>query len=247
LTDLYKAVPPQEVLHAFGYAISEDVANHFDVEQEHIASKADRLLNELIYLGENLSELSERNIAPEDFSEFIREIYANKGIEGFTIIQKLSQVVPVEMSEQDFLSRCKTLNEIIVRIKPGPLKELLRSFKCPPKDVKSLGSLKLMQGLANILSNLNHGLENAEALTDSADHIDWKAKNQSMAPLFINYDLRLDDAHETIGESIVKLEALGFDSRSIDAGYGLAFDFILDNVIQTIESINSNAKDILSR
>ena len=37
--EVYKAKPPQEILHAFLYAVSEDEAKMHDSQEEHIVSK----------------------------------------------------------------------------------------------------------------------------------------------------------------------------------------------------------------
>ena len=43
------------------------------------------------------------------------------------------------------------------------------------------------------------------------------------------------------------LEKLGFDSKQVDSGYGSAIDYILDGVIDALRTINSHARDVLSR
>jgi len=249
--EVYKANPPQEILHAFSYAISEKEAKMHDFQEEHIVSKTHRLLEEMLCLGDNLSRLSysviPEGIKPKEFMEFDRDEVEASGISTYPILQKLSQVAPREMYEQDFLARCKTLNETLSRIKSGSLRRFLGACQCPDKEIKGLGNLKLLQGVSNILQSLNENLESADALKVYGDTEIWKNQNTIMSPLFINYDLRNADAHEAIGKSMEALEKLGFDSKQVDSGYGSAIDYILDGVINALRTINLYARDVLSR
>lgn len=159
----------------------------------------------------------------------------------------MAQIVPLDMYQQDFLSRCKTLNEIIVRLKVGTLKRVLRILGASKNDVADLQGLKLLQGILNILEHLNEQFEDKSALADSAKMIDWKKSNTTMAPLFVNNDLRNAESHESIEEAIKVLERLGFDTSTVSSGYGKALDFLLDGVIDSIKLINRNITDVLNR
>lgn len=249
--ELYKGVPSKEVVYAHNHAISEIEAKTYDLSYEHIVSKVYRLLEEVITFGENISKLSneicEIIIPSVNFVEFERAVFIDEGINAYPIFRKLAQVAPLDMNEQDFLSRCKTLNEIIGRIKPGSLKKVMISMGCTRKECAQLGGLKLIQGISNILSKRNNDLEDVLSLKNSACEIDWKEASDALAFLFINNDLRNADAHELIGESIEALERLGFDSRTIVDGYGSALDYLLNGVIDAIKLININAQEILNR
>lgn len=249
--ELYRGIPDQEVYHAHQYAVSEEEFIARDRAEEHIVSKVDRLLLQLIELSENLPKLVKATngaIIPSiQFSEFDRGSYHNEGFKDFPIIQRMAQVAPLDMYQQDFLSRCKTLNEIIVRLKVGNLKRVLRTLGASENDVAGLQGLKILQGILNILEQLNEQLEDKSALVDSATIIDWKKVNPIMAPLFVNNDLRNSESHESIKEAIKVLERLGFDTSTVSSGYGKALDFLLDGVIDSIKSINRNIVDLLNR
>lgn len=249
--ELYRGIPDQEVYHAHQYAISEEEFVARDSSEEHIVSKVDRLLLQLIELSENLPKLVEaasgETILPSQFSEFDRESYNDEGFKSFPIIQRMAQVAPLDMYQQDFLSRCKTLNEIIVRLKVGTLRRVLRALGARKDEVANLQGLKVLQAILNILEYLNEQLEDKSALADSAKMIDWKKSNTTMAPLFVNNDLRNAESHESIEEAIKVLERLGFDTSTVSSGYGKALDFLLDGVIDSIKLINRNITDVLNR
>jgi len=251
LYELYRNVPEQEIYHAHQHAVPEIKASELDPEEEHIASKADKLLLELISLGENLSLLIESSgcegIHSSQFLEFSRDEYLSEGFRNFPVFQKLSQVAPINMYEQDFLSRCKTLNEIICKLKVGPLRRVLRSAGSDNKLVSKLQGLKLLQGILNIVECLNDQNDSMSSFNNSTDSCNWEEANTKLAPLFINNDLRNAEAHEAVGKSLNALERLGFDSSSLSSGYGKALDFLLDGVVDAIKSINVGITSLLAR
>ena len=249
--ELYRGIPDQEVYHAHQYAVSEEEFIARDIAEEHIVSKVDRLLLQLIDLSENLSKLVKATngeiMPPTEFSEFERRLYDEEGFRNFPIIQRMAQVTPLDMCQQDFLSRCKTLNEIIVRLKVGSLRKVLRMLGASKNEVSNLQGLKLLQGISNILEYLNEQLEDKDSLDGAAEIIDWKKENSMIAPLFVNNDLRNAESHESVEEAIKFLERLGFDTSTVSSGYGKALDFLLDRVIDSIKSINRNITDLLNR
>jgi hypothetical protein len=58
MRELYKPKPDREIRHAHAFAMSPTEVAHFDLEQEHIVSKTQRLLDQLLDLGDNLSGLA---------------------------------------------------------------------------------------------------------------------------------------------------------------------------------------------
>ena len=249
--ELYRGIPDQEVYHAHQYAVSEEEFIARDSAEEHIVSKVDRLLLQLIELSENLPKLVKavngEIILSSQFIEFDRDSYNSEGFKDFPVFQRMAQVAPLDMYQQDFLSRCKTLNEIIVRLKVGTLRRVLRALGANKDDVANLQGLKLLQGILNILEHLNEQLEDKSALVSSAKVIDWRKENSIIASLFVNNDLRNAESHESVEEAIKVLEKLGFDTSTVSSGYGKALDFLLDGVIESIKSINRNITDVLNR
>lgn len=67
-----------------------------------------------------------------------------------------------------------------------------------------------------------------------------------LAPLFVNNDLRIADAHDA-GETLSNLESLGFDIPFVNEGYGRALDHVFDGVISAFSHINSEVNAILRR
>jgi hypothetical protein len=250
LRELYKAKPEQEILHAHIFALDPAVVAQFDPEEEHIASKAQRLLDELLKLGITLSQIVNmvgQEKSAEDIVGFSAVDIHNNGWLHYPQLNRLAQVAPLSMSEQDFLARCKSLHEIWQKVPDGFLKRILEAAGCPKKEVSDLRSMKLLQALLNIAERLDIHDEDINAFISKDEPEDWRASNKRLAPLFVANDLRIADAHDTFAKAMPRLQDLGFDTASLQQGYGRAIDFVMDWVIEAFKNINAPLGGILAR
>ena len=53
--------------------------------------------------------------------------------------------------------------------------------------------------------------------------------------------------HDSVGDSLQKLQDQGFDIASLHHGYGRALDFVMDGVVDSFAAINGPLQRILSR
>jgi hypothetical protein len=65
--------------------------------------------------------------------------------------------------------------------------------------------------------------------------------------LFVNYDLRIADAHDSVSKIVERLQDQGFDTATLHQGHGRALDFVLDGVINSFAAINRPLSRILAR
>lgn len=249
IRELYKPKPDREIVHAFQYAVPPEQVAQFDLAEEHIVAKVDRLVRELLTLGDNLSGLGEAVGIPKDPEQIMKlsrkEIRAN-GWTKFPELQRLAQVAPLSMTEQAFLARCKSLHELYQRIPDGFIRGMVERAGHARKDVANFGSLKLLQALTNIVERLNRDDEQLDAFGSGADPADLSVRNEKIAALFINNDLRIADAHNA-GGILQALTALGFDIAGVTSGYGHALDLVFDQVIASFEHFNKELGSLLSR
>ena len=94
---------------------------------------------------------------------------------------------------------------------------------------------------------MNTQQESVEAFVRDAEPETWPEKNDRMAPLFLTNDLRIADAHESFGRALVTLQALGFDTGTVNQGYGRALDFVFDGVIGAFVAVNGSIERLLAR
>jgi hypothetical protein len=250
LRELYKPKPEQEILHAHSFALDPAVAAQFSEDEEHIVSKTQRLLDALLALGDNLVRLGVavgQNKTVEELVGFSANEIKDNGWLHYPQLSRLAQVAPLSMSEQDFLGRCKSLHEIWQKVPNGFLKRILEVAGCPKKSVSELGSMKLLQALLNILEGLDAHDEDVSAFTSADEPDGWKSSNDGLAALFVANDLRIADAHETFANALPRLQDLGFDTASLQQGYGRALDFVMDGVIDAFAKINAPLGRVLAR
>ena len=249
IRDLYQGVPDREIIHAHSHLVAPDKAEEFDPAEEHVAAKTARVAEALLDLGDNLQALAasvDIDTTAENLVHLSRTEIRNNQWNSYPDLRRIAQVAPLEMTEQDFLSRCKSIHELWQRLPNGFLKAVLEQCGFDRDAIKQLGRIKLVQLLVNALERLNNDGEQLDAFPGSADQTDLSQRNESVAPLFILNDLRLADAHHA-GEALEHLEALGFDTARVNEGYGRALDHVFDRVIEAFTYINSQLSDLLTR
>ncbi|MCS6159848.1 hypothetical protein [Shewanella baltica] len=250
MRELYKPKPDREIVHAYVHAIDPTDLEHIDLDEEHIVSKVQRLLDTLLNLGDGLSQLGDSiglMSSAEELTGFSRKEFEANGWIKYPILSRLAQVAPVDMTQQMFLTRCKSMHELLQKIPKGYLKSLLVNAGCPRAKIKDLGNLKLIQSLLNILETLNNHQETINDFSSKHEPEGWKALNTKIAPLFLNNDLRIADAHDAIENCIGTLQKLGFDTANLSTGYGKALDFVMDGVIASLDLIANELQQLLLR
>ena len=250
MRELYKPKPDREIVHAHGFVLSAAEVAQVDQDEEHIVAKVDRFIEQILALGDNLSVLANSvgiQMPAVEIVHFSRQEIAANGWMAYPVLSRLAQVVPLDMTQQAFLARCKSLHEIWQRVPDGFLKQLLRKAGCPEVSVKKLGTLKLLQAILNIVVALNANEENAAAFQHDDEPSVWTTRNGSVAALFVNYELRIADAHEAFADALAELQRLGFDIPKVNQGYGRALDFVMDEVIRSFETINNELRALLQR
>ena len=249
MRELYKPKPDREIVHARSFAVNPADLVHVDLNEEHVVAKVQRLLDVLLRLGDGLSALGATvglNKSAAELTGFDRGEVAANGWSTYPALSRLAQVVPLDMTQQMFLARCKSLHEVWQRVPNGYLKSLLECAGCPRGEVKALGSLKLLQALLNVIEKLNVHEEASDAFASGREPEGWSDSNEAMAPLFLNNDLRIADAHETVEQCLTTLQRLGFDTANVNAGYGRALDFVMDGVINALGTVVTAIESLLS-
>lgn len=250
MRELYKPKPDREIVHARLFAVDPVDLAHVDLTEEHIVAKVQRLLDVLLRLGDALSALGATVNLTKSAAEltgFNRAEVAANGWLTYPALSRLAQVAPLDMTQQMFLARCKSLHELWQRVPNGYLKSLLEHAGCPRAAVRDLGSLRLMQALLNVIERLNADEEASDAFVSANEPENWNARNIAMAPLFLNNDLRIADAHETMGDCLATLQTLGFDTANVNSGYGRALDFVLNGVIISLATVADSIENLLRR
>lgn len=248
MRELYKPKPDREIVLARSFAVDPADLAHVDLNEEHVVAKVQRLLDVLLRLGDGLSTLGTTvglNKVAVELTGFDRAEVAANGWLAYPTLSRLAQVAPLNMTQQMFLARCKSLHEVWQRVPNGYLKSLLERAGCPRGAVKDIGSLKLLQALLNVIERLNAHEEASDAFASGSEPEGWNDRNEAVAPLFLNNDLRIADAHETVEQCLTTLQLLGFDTANVNAGYGRALDFVMDGVITALGTVATAIEKLL--
>ncbi len=249
MRELYKPKPDREILHARAHVMEFAVASAIDTSEPHILVRVDRIVRSLLRLAEGLGTLGCRlrvDIDPASVFAIARQKIQADGWRPYPEIRRLARVAPREMSQGEFLTRCKALNELIQRVPLKPLRRLLIQCGCGAEDLKELRSLNLLQSLFTLLQAISARGDDWTGLTGLANELDWRKQNPSMAAIFQLNDLRNAEAHENFDKVRRALEALGFDTALLNEGYGLALDLVFDRCADVFETFCTELGRVLA-
>lgn len=209
---------------------------------ENIAAKTVRFKNEFLLFGDNLSKLiytlTKKNIPDKDIIQMSKTDLEYKGWYSNERLFKMAKVAPLNMPQDDFLSRCKTVNELFNQIPFGVLREIVLSTGVNSDDIKKFGSIKLLHGIKNILDYLVSNHLRVSDFKDYPEKLKWTQENPSTLVLFVLNDLRQIDAHDKSDNPLNEIKKLGFDISICHQGYGKALDFIYDKMIDFLYDFN---------
>nr|QIM10407.1 hypothetical protein PlAlph_2990 [uncultured Alphaproteobacteria bacterium] len=209
---------------------------------ENIAAKTTRFKDEFLLFGDNLSEilyiLTSKSIPAEDIIRISKKNLDYYGWFSDEKLFRMAKVAPLNMSKDDFLSRCKTVNELFNQIPIGPLRDIILSTSISSSQIKNFGSIKLIHGIKNILDYLVSNHLKISDFKDYPNELKLKEENPSTLGLFILNDLRQIDAHDKSNNPLDDMEKLGFDRSICRQGYGKALDFMYDKIIDFLYEFN---------
>lgn len=248
--ELYKGVPDREILYAHDFAVNPAELSGIDQSEEHIMGKVQRFVDVLLRLGNGLAALGKNvgiRVPPEEWVRIERAKIEAEGWAVYPAFRQLSWVVPLDMPKTDFLDRCKVLHEILAeRIPVGHLKKLLLRAGCRSESLERWGSIKLLQALLNIMEPLNAQCENLSAFVSTEEPNGFSDRNERMAMLFLNCDLRNADAHGNHTDWKTRMQERGFDISGLRVGHGRAFDFVFDGVMTSLCTVAAQIETLVA-
>ena len=216
---------------------------------ENIAAKTVRFKDAFLLFGDNLSKLlyilTPKNILAEKIIQISKTDLEYKGWYSSERLFKMAKVAPLDMPQDDFLSRCKTVNELFNKIPIGPLREIILSTGINSDDIKNFKSIKLLHGIKNILDYLVSNHLKVSDFKDYPEELKWTEENSSTLGLFVLNDLRQIDAHDKSDNPLNEMKKLGFDVSICHQGYGKALDFMYDTIIDFLDDFNYHCKILL--
>ncbi|KXF92253.1 hypothetical protein [Phaeobacter inhibens] len=250
LRELYKGKPDREIVWAHSHSVAQAVVDQTNLEEEHIVAKVQRFLDALLDFADGIAwlagELGSDGLSSEELIGISREELRAERWLPYPKLSRLAQVAPLDMTEQQFLSRCKEIHELWQRLPNGVIRKIVDQAGHDSKQYKGFGSLKLLQVLANVLDRLNSNHEEVSNFDAGHQDAEVTCRNSRLGPLFLTADLRNADAH--IGGSISQtLSDFGFDITQTNSGYGKALDYVFDRNIESFRYIASEINALRKR
>lgn len=249
LRKLYEGLPDREIIHAHRFALGPAAVAAIDADRPHVAELTKRIVDALLDLGRSVTALCERLGIDIDADDFLRlsrtDIVANQWL-NYPELRRLSRVAPLNMTQSAFLSRCKSLSELIGRLSQKPLKAILRHCGCSAEDLRELRSLRLLQAILTISQEINARGGDWGSLQGSSSEVDWKVNNPGMTPIVVVNDLRNAEAHENFENIMAAITALDFDTALLNEGYGTALDHVFRRCAETLRLLSDQLGRLLS-
>lgn len=239
---IFEGINEKTIVQLSQFAVSKEEVDAAE-DIENIAAKTIRFKDEFLLFGKNLCRLSNHlantDIQCYDVIGMSKEELDYHGWFNKEQLFKMAKVAPLNMNKDDFLSRCKTINEFFNQIPKGYLQGIVLSTGIDKNAIKDFGSIKLLHGIKNVLDYLSINALNIIDFRNCSDKFDWNKINDTTIGWFVINDLRQIDAHDKSENPQKEMEKLGFDVALCRNGYGKALDFIYDEVIKTIRDFNN--------
>ena len=252
LNKLYEETPPYVVKHFHRYAVSKAEADR-DRKQygdRHIGNRAEDAIDSFLALTGSLAALSAQLSIPldqEDFCGLTAEDVRYHGWWNVDGLKELGYVVPLNMAEDDFLGRCMRLFQLLERLRPGPIKQLLHELGFKPEDfgvLAKVGALRLLGTLCQfaVLAQ-EQGLELKSDFLMLRALWDKDRRLPIFSPLFALLTLRHLHGHAQGRDRQNKLNGgLGIftlDAAAMKNGWGLALDIVYDEVALSLQRVRN--------
>jgi hypothetical protein len=244
LRKLYEGAQFSVIKHYWGYAVKESSVPvpKSDAEKRNIGIRAREVVNGYLKYMKAIEEICDAAGLSSTAAEIggLSESEINyKGWWTFPELGRLGNVVPLTMTYQQFLARCKNIFAVFEGLKSGPLRSLLRTLGIPKDQVKEEG-LKLsafLCQLATIAKKEHWGLiADAEEVVKNFDK---DARLDFYKPIFALNGLRLADAHAlSVGDPTAQasnLKVFDIEPDRFKTGWGLALDRVYDEIAKSLQ------------
>jgi hypothetical protein len=241
---LYEGVPPHITREWHSHAVappSKEALQRLQKER-HVGMRAEEIVYAAVALGESLSRLAGEaslpGLQPEDFVNLRRKALDYQGWWTFPHLEPIGRHIPPNITEDDFLNRCMSLNKIVTEgLSEKDFRLILRSVGVPPEPLEKLRALKLLDCIVRMAQIAEQaGLD----LPIQGKEVWRRLEKDGTVParpidhLFALYELRVLAGHKASKRHERVLEELKrfgvFPSRD-GTGYGLILDRIYDLVI----------------
>ena len=253
LRKLYEGTPSYVIRHFNRFAVAREIAES-DREvsgARHVGQRAGDVIVAFLRVTEALAMFSDGLGASSSQGEFGRlstEAIRYSGWWTFAGLKPIGRVLEMSLSQTGFLHRCTELFKVLENLQTGALRELLLGMGAVRKDITTLGPLRLLATLCQLITIARaDGL----SLVSEFDQVygQWRASVTlpDLAPLFALNGLRVLDSHTATAGVPEKthdaLATLGIDPSDCKSGWGRAADRVYDRLASSLNAVAALIED----
>lgn len=250
LKKLYEGLPAGVIQHFHRFAVpkAEMERDRERYGDRHVGQRAEDIVESFLGLVESLAAITSQLNLPVDQEEFCGLTGGQVEYRGWwdmDELKALGRVIPIAMTEGEFLARCMLLYKVLFeRLRPGPLKQLLHALGLPKDKFKDLGALGLLGTLCHLAELARaKGLSLFQDFPSLLASWDKDRRLASLTPVFALVALRNLYGHAQGKEWREKFHAaissLGLDAMAMRGGWGLGLDQVYDNLIVALRDLRA--------
>lgn len=241
---IYEGCPSSIIHHLHRYAVPKKVviSQQQKYGDENIGNRAEKLINSFEDMGLALINICNSFGLTFEESDIIglnKSDVEYKGWWTLDTLKSLGYRVPLDISRDQFLQRCKEIYKLFEGLKEKSLRRFLLEFGMKKEEIKCFKSLRL---LATIMQLCSIALESGLDLVGDRKVIiarwDRNVKLEELEVLFALVSLRNLEAHILSEEKVeASLKIYEIDSDNMSAGWGIAVDLVYDKLTENLVKI----------
>lgn len=239
--------PAYVIQHFNRFAVAREIAGS-DREingARHVGQRADDVIVAFLRMIEALAMFSDSagaSSSQRDFGRFSTEEIRYRGWWTFAALKPIGRVIEMSLSHSGFLSRCAELFKVLENLQTAPLRELLLRLGAAREAIKTLGSLKLLGTLCQLITIARaDGL----SLVSEFDQVygQWSptVALPGLTPLFALNGLRTLDSHTAIASAAEKtsgaVAVFSIDPSDCRTGWGRSADRVYDALALSLNEV----------
>jgi len=254
LKKVYEGCSPSIIQYVHKFSVEKTVAkaNQQKFGDQNIGMRAEALIEAFLDLGDAFSGLAEKLLLPfegEDIISLERELVEYKGWWRVASLKPLGYRSPRDMIKNQFLERCKTIQQLIEGLREKALRRIVDVIGLSANDTSKLKTLKLMATILQLCKIASEsGLDINEQRSDIVARWDKDIRLSTLPPFFALIDLRNAAGHNLgSGEADKVRQALKtfeINESSTINGWGLALDTVYETLTANMIDIANLVREV---
>lgn len=242
---IYEGCPPSIIRHIHRHAISKNIA--INQKRTHgntnIGDRAAKLIDAFGILGMELASICDSfdlSFEDLDITSLSKKDVDYQGWWTLANLKPLGYRVAQNITQEQFLERCKEVYQLFEGLKERSLRKLLQKIGMKDEQIKSLRSFKLFATFMQLCSiALESGLDLVRQHEEIVERWNPEIRLEELKFLFALADLRNAAAHSSSEEKVqAALEVYGIDAGSMTIGWGTAVDQVYDKLTENLVKIS---------